>query len=197
MSISAKQVKELKDKTGIGLMECKKALKETDGDLKEAVNILRKRGLAKAEKKAGRDVKEGRIHSYIHPGGKIGVLVEINCETDFVAKTDDFKEFCKNIAMHIAASDPLAVDRESIDQETVEKEKEIFEEQAKEENKPEHIIPRIVEGKVNKFYEENCLLEQDYVKNPDIAVKEYVKQTIARIGENMDVARFTRYKLGE
>lgn len=197
MSISAKQVKELKDKTGIGLMECKKALKETDGDLKEAVNILRKRGLAKAEKKAGRDVKEGRIHSYIHPGGKIGVLVEINCETDFVAKTDDFKEFCKNIAMHIAASDPLAVDRESIDQETVEKEKEIFEEQAKEENKPEHIIPRIVEGKVNKFYEENCLLEQDYVKNPDIAVKEYVKQTIARIGENMDVAKFTRYKLGE
>lgn len=197
MSISAKQVKELKDKTGIGLMECKKALKETDGDLKEAVDILRKRGLAKAEKKAGRDVKEGRVHSYIHPGGKIGVLVEINCETDFVAKTDDFKEFCKNIAMHIAASDPLAVDRESIDQETVEKEKEIFEEQAKEENKPEHIIPRIVEGKVNKFYEENCLLEQDYVKNPDIAVKEYVKQTIARIGENMDVARFTRYKLGE
>lgn len=197
MSISAKQVKELKDKTGIGLMECKKALKETDGDLKEAVDILRKRGLAKAEKKAGRDVKEGRIHSYIHPGGKIGVLVEINCETDFVAKNDDFKEFCKNIAMHIAASDPLAVDRESIDQETVEKEKEIFEEQAKEENKPEHIIPRIVEGKVNKFYEENCLLEQDYVKNPDIAVKEYVKQTIARIGENMDVARFTRYKLGE
>ncbi|HMA61330.1 MAG TPA: translation elongation factor Ts [bacterium] len=197
MSISAKQVKELKDKTGIGLMECKKALKETDGDLKEAVDILRKRGLAKAEKKAGRDVKEGRIHSYIHPGGKIGVLVEINCETDFVAKTDDFKEFCKNIAMHIAASDPLAVDRESIDQDTVEKEKEIFEEQAKEENKPEHIIPRIVEGKVNKFYEENCLLEQEYVKNPDIAVKEYVKQTIARIGENMDVARFTRYKLGE
>src|SRR6056297_2807569 len=147
MSISAKQVKELKDKTGIGLMECKKALKETDGDMESAVDVLRKRGLAKAEKKSGRDVKEGRIYSYIHAGGKIGVLVEINCETDFVAKTDDFKEFAKNIAMHIAASDPLAINREGIDEKVVEKEKEIFEEQAKSEDKPDHIIPRIVEGK--------------------------------------------------
>ena len=197
MSISAKQVKKLKDKTGIGLMECKKALQETDGDMDTAIDILRKRGLAKAEKKSGRDVKEGRIHSYIHPGGKIGVLVEINCETDFVAKTDDFQEFAKNIAMHIAASDPLAVNREEIDVEIVEGEKEIFEEQAKSENKPENIIPRIIEGKINKFYEETCLMEQGYVKNPDISVKEYVKQTIAKIGENMEIARFTRYKLGE
>jgi elongation factor Ts len=197
MSINAKQVKELKDKTGIGLMECKKALKETDGDMEAAIDILRKRGLAKAEKKSGRDVKEGRIYSYIHPGGKIGVLVEINCETDFVAKTDDFKEFAKNIAMHIAASDPLAVSRDEIDEEIVEKEKEIFAEQAKENNKPEKIIPRIVEGKINKYFEQNCLMEQSYVKDPDISVKEYVKQTIAKIGENMEIARFTRYKLGE
>lgn len=197
MSISAKQVKELKDKTGIGLMECKKALKETEGDLEEAINVLRKRGLAKAEKKSGRDVKEGRIHSYIHPGGKIGVLVEINCETDFVAKNEKFKEFTKNIAMHIAASDPIAVDREDMDPKLVEKEKEIFTEQAKSENKPEKIIPRIVEGKINKFYQQSCLLEQEYVKNPDISVQEYIKQTIARIGENISVSRFTRYKLGE
>ena len=197
MSISAKQVKELKDKTGIGLMECKKALKETEGDLEEAIDVLRKRGLAKAEKKSGRDVKEGRIHSYIHPGGKIGVLVEINCETDFVAKNEKFKEFAKNIAMHIAASDPIAVDREDMDPKLVEKEKEIFTEQAKSENKPEKIIPRIVEGKINKFYQQSCLLEQEYVKNPDISVQEYIKQTIARIGENISVSRFTRYKLGE
>ena len=197
MSISAKQVKELKDKTGIGLMECKKAVKETEGDLEEAINVLRKRGLAKAEKKSGRDVKEGRIHSYIHPGGKIGVLVEINCETDFVAKNEKFKEFTKNIAMHIAASDPIAVDREDMDPKLVEKEKEIFTEQAKSENKPEKIIPRIVEGKINKFYQQSCLLEQEYVKNPDISVQEYIKQTIARIGENISVSRFTRYKLGE
>jgi len=197
MSISAKQVKELKDKTGIGLMECKKALKETEGDLEEAIDVLRKRGLAKAEKKSGRDVKEGRIHSYIHPGGKIGVLVEINCETDFVAKNKKFKEFTKNIAMHIAASDPIAVDREDMDPKLVEKEKEIFTEQAKSENKPEKIIPRIVEGKINKFYQQSCLLEQEYVKNPDISVQEYIKQTIARIGENISVSRFTRYKLGE
>jgi elongation factor Ts len=197
MSISAKQVKELKDKTGIGLMECKKALKETEGDLEQAIDVLRKRGLAKAEKKSGRDVKEGRIHSYIHPGGKIGVLVEINCETDFVAKNEKFKEFAKNIAMHIAASDPIAVDREDMDPKLVEKEKEIFTEQAKSENKPEKIIPRIVEGKINKFYQQSCLLEQEYVKNPDISVQEYIKQTIARIGENISVSRFTRYKLGE
>jgi len=197
MSISAQQVKKLKDRTGIGLLECKKALKETDGDIDEAIKSLRKRGIAKAEKKAGREVDEGLIHSYIHPGGKIGVLVEINCETDFIAKTDDFKQFAKNIAMHIAASDPIAVTEEDIAEETIKEEKEIYREKAESDGKPEDIIPKIVNGKIDKFFQENCLMKQDYVKDPDISVEEYVKQTIAQIGENLNIARFTRYKLGE
>lgn len=197
MSISAKQVKELKERTGIGLMACKEALKETDGDVDEAVKTLRKKGMAEAEKKAGREVDEGLIHSYIHPGGKIGVLVEINCETDFIAKTDDFKQFAKNIAMHIAASDPIAITEDEIDEETVKEEKEIYREKAEADGKPEDIIPKIVNGKIDKFFEENCLMKQDYVKDPDMTVEEYIKQTIAQIGENLNIARFTRYKLGE
>src|SRR6056297_1668266 len=196
MSISAKQVKELKDKTGIGLMECKKALKETDGDLKEAVDILRKRGLAKAEKKAGRDVKEGRIHSYIHPGGKIGVLVEINCETDFVAKTDDFKEFAKNIAMHIAATSPLGIVPEDVPEKEAEKEREIYRQQVREMGKPENMIEKIVEGKMNKFYKENCLMNQLYVRNTDLTISDVLNEMIAKTGEKITINRFARFQIG-
>ncbi|HCK98707.1 MAG TPA: elongation factor Ts [Candidatus Marinimicrobia bacterium] len=197
MEITASQVKALRDKTGIGMMDCKAALIEAEGDIDKSIDILRKKGVAKAEKKASRDASDGLIWSYIHPGNKIGVLVEVNCETDFVAKTPDFQNFVKDIAMHIAATNPAAICREEIDPQLVEKEREIFMEQAKSQNKPENIMVRIVEGKLDKYYQENCLLEQAFVKDPQKTIKEYLIETIARIGENINISRFVRFQLGE
>lgn len=197
MEISASQVKELRDLTGISMMECKNALVEAQGDVTKAIEILRKKGIAKAEKKASRAVNEGVIISYIHPGNKLGVLLEVNCETDFVAKTDDFLAFAKDIAMHIAATNPLAVRREEINPEILAKEKEIYREQVRAQKKPENIVEKIVEGKLEKFYQENCLLEQPFVKDPQITIKDYLTNTIAKIGENINIARFVRFKLGE
>lgn len=197
MSISAKQVKELRDRTGIGMMECKKALSETEGDIEKAIELLRKRGMAKAEKKSSRDVNEGVVQAYIHPGSKIGVLIEVNCETDFVSKNEDFKNFVNDICMHIAATNPMAVDRDGIPEEVVEKEKEIFREQGKNEGKPENIVEKIMVGRIEKFYAQNCLLEQDFVKDSQKTVKDYLNETIMKIGENINIQRFTRYELGE
>jgi len=197
MKITASQVKALRDKTGIGMMDCKAALIEAEGDIDKSIDVLRKKGIAKAEKKASRNASDGLIWSYIHPGNKIGVLVEVNCETDFVAKTPDFQNFVKDIAMHIAATNPGAIRREEIDPQLVEKEREIFVEQAKSQNKPENILTRIVEGKLDKYYQENCLLEQAFVKDPQKTIKEYLTETIARIGENINISRFVRFQLGE
>ncbi|MGC9365286.1 MAG: translation elongation factor Ts [Fidelibacterota bacterium] len=197
MEITATQVKELRDRTGIGMMDCKAALVEAQGDIEKAVEVLRKKGKAKAEKKADRAVKEGVIWSYIHPGNKIGVMIEVNCETDFVAKNEDFQDFVKNIAMHIAATNPAAIRREEIDPQIVEKEREIYLEQARGQNKPENILERIVDGKLDKFFQESCLLEQAYVKDPQKTIKEYLTETIARMGENISISRFVRYQLGE
>jgi elongation factor Ts len=197
MEITATQVKALRDRTGIGMMDCKGALKEAEGDIDKAVDVLRKKGIAKAEKKAVRAATDGVIWSYIHPGNKIGVLVEVNCETDFVAKNDDFINFVKDVAMHIAATSPAAIRREEIDSKVVEKEREIYKEQALSQNKPEKILERIVDGKMVKFYQENCLLEQAFVKDPQKTVKDYLTETIARIGENINISRFVRFQLGE
>lgn len=197
MNISAAQVNELRKVTGAGLMDCKKALAETGGDLEKAVDFLRKKGLAAAAKKAGRAATEGLVGSYIHAGGKIGVLVEVNCETDFVAKNENFQNFVKDIAMHIAAASPQYVRREEVPVEVVEREKEIYRSKARETGKPENIIEKIIEGQVNKFYADICLLEQPYVKDPDKTVQMYLNETIASIGENMSVRRFARFTLGE
>ena len=194
--ITAKAVQELRKKTGLGMMDCKKALQETEGDLEKAVEHLRKQGMSAVEKRAGRDASDGLIESYIHQGSRLGVLVEVNCETDFVARTDDFQIFAKDIAMHIAASQPLAVDRESIPAEAVEKEKAIFLEQAKNEGKPENIAEKIVEGRLEKYYQENCLLEQVFVKNPDQTIDELITELTAKIGEKISVRRFERFVLG-
>ena len=194
--ITAKAVQELRKKTGLGMMDCKKALQETDGDLEKAVEHLRKQGMSAVEKRAGRDASDGLIESYIHQGSRLGVLVEVNCETDFVARTDDFQIFAKDIAMHIAASQPLAVDRESIPAKAVEKEKAIFLEQAKNEGKPENIAEKIVEGRLEKYYQENCLLEQVFVKNPDQTIDELITELTAKIGEKISVRRFERFVLG-
>jgi elongation factor Ts len=197
MEITATLVKELRDRTGLGMMECKNALVESAGDIEKAIEILRKKGIAKAEKKADRAANEGAILSYIHPGNKIGVMIEVNCETDFVAVTDAFLTFVKDVAMHIAATNPLSIRREDIDPAVLEKEKEIYRAQVRAQKKPENIIERIVEGKVEKFYQENCLLEQPFVKDPQITVKDYQTATIAKIGENINIARFVRFQLGE
>lgn len=197
VDISAALVKELREKTGVGIMDCKKALGESNGDIEKAIEILRKKGIATAKKRGGRATSEGQVQSYIHAGGKIGVLVEINCETDFSAKTDDFTDFAKNIAMHIAATSPLAVDREGIPGEILDKEKEIYMTQARESGKPEKVLEKIVEGKMKKFYSEACLLEQEYVKNPDITVQDLLNELIAKTGENIVIKRFIRYQLGE
>jgi len=195
--ITASMVKELREKTGVGMMDCKKALTEADGDMEKAMEVLRKKGIAKAAKRADREAKEGVIEAYIHPGSKLGVMVEVNCETDFVSNTDDFKQFARNIAMHIAASSPLAVDREEMDQEAVQKEMDILKEQAKNEGKPDHIAEKIVAGRLEKYYAENVLLEQPYVKDPDKTIKELLTETIARVGENIAIKRFSRFRLGE
>ncbi len=196
MTISAAIVKELRDKTGVGMMECKKALVEASGDLEKANEILRKQGLAAAAKKADRQASDGLIYSYIHMD-KIGVLLEINCETDFVAKTDDFRNLAKDIAMHIAAANPLYLDENSIPADIVEKEKEIYKDQVK--NKPANIVDKIVEGKIEKFYSENCLLKQIFIKDPDQKMKigDLVTEKIAKLGENIVVRRFVRFQLGE
>lgn len=197
MAISAADVKALRDKTGAGMMDCKKALIETDGDLEKAVVYLREKGAAIAEKKGGRATNDGIIETYVHAGSKLGVMVEINCETDFVAKTDDFKQLARNIAMQIAAANPTAVSREEIPEELVAREREIYTQQAKNEGKPEKIIDRYVDGKMNKYYQEAVLMEQSFVKDPKKTIKEVMTDTIAKLGENMTVRRFVRFQLGE
>ncbi len=197
MKISAQQVKELRDRTGIGMMDCKKALVETDGNVENAIDLLRKKGMAKAAKKASRAANEGAIISYIHPGNKIGVLCEVNCETDFVAKNEDFINFIKDVCMHIAAANPIAVDRDGIDPKTIEREKEIYREQGKTEGKPENIVEKIMIGRVEKYYAENCLLEQNFVKDTTKTIKELLTETIATMGENISIAKFTRYQIGK
>jgi len=195
--ISALLIKELRDKTGVGIMDCKKALKECDGDIEQAVDYLRRKGIAIAKKRGERSASEGRIQSYIHTGGKIGVLVEVNCETDFSANSKEFAEFVKNLAMHIAATNPIAVDRERIPSEIIEREKGIYLSQAKDSGKPEKIIEKIVEGKMNRFFAEASLLEQQYVKNPDITIEDLLNELIAKTGENIVINRFVRFQLGE
>ncbi len=194
MEINAKMVGELRESTGAGLMDCKRALVESEGNVDKAVEILRKKGAATAAKKASREASEGLVNSYIHLGGKVGVLVEVNCESDFVAKTDDFKAFVRDIAMHIAATNPVCVSREEIDPEIIKKERVVAEGQA--EGKPPAAIEKIVEGKINKFLSESCLLEQAYVKNPDQTVQQVLTEKVATMGENMVIKRFARFQIG-
>jgi len=196
-TISAEMVKQLRERTGAGIMDCKAALSECDGDMTQAVDFLRKKGLATAAKRAGRAMTEGIIQAYVHTGGKIGVLVEVNCETDFVAKTDDFKEFAKNIAMHIAATSPLGINPEDIPGDVINKEKEIYRAQALEMGKPEKMLDKIAEGKLNKFYKDNCLLNQLYVRDPSLTVTDALNGVIAKIGENITIKRFVRFQIGE
>ncbi len=197
MGVSAKDVKLLRDRTGAGFMDCKRALEEAGGDFDKAVEILRKKGVSVAQKKAGRETKEGRIGAYIHTGGKIGVLIEVNCETDFVAKSDIFQELVKNLAMQVAASSPKYISPEDVPEEVLEKEKEIYREQALKQGKPEKVVDRIVEGKLRKFYEEVCLMEQPYIRDPDRKVKDYVVEVISKLKENVVVSRFVRFQVGE
>ena len=197
MSISAEQVKELRDRSGVGMMDCKKALMESDGDLEKAFDYLRKVGVAKAQKKEGRSTKEGSIISYIHPGSKLGVLVELNCETDFVAKTDDFLQLGRDVAMHVAAANPISVNPDDISEDVLNREKEIYLDQAKSSNKPDNIIEKMVEGRVQKFYKENVLLEQVFVKDPNKTIKDIITDTIGKLGENIVVSRFQRFQLGD
>ena len=195
--ISASAVKELREISGAGMMDCKKALQEADGDIKKAMEVLRKNGIAKAQKKSGRSASDGLIIPYIHPGAKLGVLLEVNCETDFVARTEAFQEFCKDVAMHIAATSPVSVKREDLDEEIVETEKRIFREQSKKSGKPDEIIEKMIDGRMNKFFQENILIEQSFVKNPDISISDLLTETIAKLGENISISRFTRFQLGE
>lgn len=197
MSISAAQVKELRERTGAGMMDCKKALVETNGDLEKAIDFLREKGLAAAAKKAGRIAAEGLVESYIHAGGKLGVLVEVNCETDFVAKNEGFRNFVKDIAMHIAAAKPLYITRDEVPQEVIEHEKEILKAQALNEGKPAAIVEKMVEGRIVKYYKENVLLEQEYVKDGDKTIEQVLNEQIATIGENMSIRRFVRWEMGE
>ncbi len=196
MEISAAMVRDLREKTGAGMMDCKKALQDTDGNMDKALDLLRQKGLAKAMKRSGREATEGMVHAYIHGAGRIGVLVEVNCETDFAAKSEDFVEFVKNVAMHIAASSPLGVQREDIPQEVIERERAIYLAQARESGKPENILEKMVEGKIRKFYEEVVLMEQAYVKDPDKKIQDYLNELIAKIGEKIFIRRFVRYQLG-
>ena len=197
MEIKAALVKELRDRSGVGMMECKKALVETGGNIDKAFDYLRKAGAAKALKKEGREAKEGVVISYIHPGAKLGVLLELNCETDFVAKTEDFINLGNDIAMHIAATDPLEVSSENISSDIIEKEREIYSDQAKKTNKPAEIIEKMVDGRLKKFYKENVLIEQDFVKDPNKTIKDIITDTVGKLGENIVVSRFKRFQLGE
>ena len=197
MSITAEMVKDLRERTSAGMMDCKKALVEADGDMEKAIEILRKKGLSQAAKKAGRVAAEGAVGSYIHAGGKIGVLVEVNCETDFVARTDEFQDLVRDIAMHIAAAEPRFVHRDEVTEEVLDTERRIAREQALEQGKPENVVDRIVEGKISKYYGEAVLLEQPFVKDPDKTIQQILHEKVAKIGENIQVRRFARYKLGE
>jgi elongation factor Ts len=195
--ISAAAVKELREISGSGMMDCKRALQESDGDIKKAMEVLRKNGIAKAQKKIGRTASDGLIIPYIHSGSKLGVLLEVNCETDFVARTGGFQDFCKDVAMHIAASAPMTVLREELSKDLIESEKNIFREQSKKSGKPDEIIEKMIDGRMNKFYQENVLMEQSFVKNPDLSINDLLRETIAKLGENISIARFSRYQLGE
>ncbi len=197
MQITARMVKELRERTGAPMMDCKQALVEASGSFEEAVDVLRKKGIAAAAKRAGRATAEGVVGSYIHAGGKIGVLVEINCETDFVARTDEFQELVKDVAMHIAASDPRFVRREEVTADVLERERQVYREQALASGKPEHVVERIVTGKMEKFYSETVLLEQPFVKDPDHSVAQLLAAKVGKLGENIQVRRFARFKLGE
>lgn len=196
VEVNAQMIKELRTRTNAGVMDCKAALQEAGGDMEKAVDCLRKKGLATALKRAGRETSEGLIHSYIHTGGRIGVLLEVNCETDFVAKTDEFNTFVKNLAMHIAAAKPLGIRREDIVEDVIRREEEIYRAQALETGKPEKILDKIVQGKMEKFYKEACLLEQQYVRDPDITVQDLIHDMVAKSGESISIRRFTRYQLG-
>ena len=196
-NITAKLVKDLRDKTGAGMMDCKKALNETDGNSEKALEWLRQKGIASAEKKSGRVAAEGCIGSYIHTGSRVGVLLELNCETDFVANTDGFTELAHNLAMQIAATNPVALDRDSIDEKVINREREIFTDQAKSEGKPDNIIEKMVEGRLSKFFQESCLMEQTYIKDSDKRVNDILTETIATLGENISINRYVRFAIGE
>jgi len=197
MGIDAKLVKDLREKTGAGMMDCKKALVDSEGDINKALDNLRKSGVAKAEKKGTRETREGLIYSYIHAGGRLGVLIELNCETDFVAKTDGFIELAHNLAMQIAATNPIGLDRESISESVISREREIYTDQAKSEGKPDNIIEKMVEGRLTKFFQESCLMEQTYIKDSDKKVTDIFTETIASLGENISINRFVRFAIGE
>ena len=197
MEITSGMVKELRDRTNVGMMDCKKALQHASGDMEKAVDLLRQKGLAKAMKRAGREAADGLIHSYIHSGGKIGVLVEVNCETDFAAKSEDFGEFVRNISLQIAATNPLGVNPEDMPLDIVERERAIYLAQAQESGKPQSIFEKMVDGKMRKFYEENSLMQQKYIRDPDKTIQDYLNELIAKIGEKIHVRRFCRYQLGE
>ncbi|MEJ2690638.1 MAG: translation elongation factor Ts [Deltaproteobacteria bacterium] len=197
MTITSQMVKELREKTNAGMMDCKKALTETGGDMEKAVDLLRQKGLAVAQKRAGRATSEGVVQTYIHGGGKLGVMVEVNCETDFVAKTDGFIEFARDIAMHVAASNPVSISREEVPAELIEREKAIFTQQAIDSGKPANIAEKIVLGRMDKFFAENCLLEQKFVKNPDISIQDLLNELVAKMGENISIKRFARFQVGE
>ena len=196
-TINAAMVKQLREKSGAGIMDCKEALTECDGDMEKAVEYLRKKGLATAQKRAGRSTSEGVVQSYIHMGGKIGVLVEVNCETDFVAKTDDFNEFTKNIAMHIAATSPVGISQEDVPQDVVDREMDIYRAQAREMGKPDKIVDKIAEGKLSKFFKESCLMNQAYVRDPDKTITDYLNEVIGKTGERISIKRFARFQIGE
>jgi elongation factor Ts len=197
MEISAEMVKDLRQRTGAGIIDCKAALHEAKGDVEGAIEYLRRKGLATAAKKAGRIATDGLVSSYIHAGGKMGVLVEVNCETDFVARTEDFQSFVKNIAMHVAAANPQYIRREDVPGEVIEKEKRIYRDQARDSGKPEKVIDKIVEGKLERFFSEACLLEQTFIRDSDLTVREVLEATIAKVGENISIRRFARFQLGE
>jgi elongation factor Ts len=194
--ISATMVKELREKTGAGIMDCKEALSECQGDMEKAVDFLRKKGLATAAKRAGRATSEGTIQSYIHMGGKIGVMVEVDCETDFVAKTDDFIEFARNLAMHIAATSPVGITSEDVPADIIDRERAIYRDQALEMGKPEKMIDKIIDGKLNKFFKDSCLMNQQYVKDPDKTIADYLNEVVAKTGEKITIKRFARFQVG-
>ena len=197
MNIDAKRVKELREKTGAGMMDCKKALVEANGDIETAIDNLRKSGAAKAAKKSSRSAKEGLIYSYIHHGGRLGVLLDIGCETDFVAKTDGFVDLARNISMQIAATNPISINREDVPEDVINREKDIYSEQAKSTGKPDNVVEKIVDGKLNKYFQESCLMEQVYIKDSDKKIKDLVTETIATLGENITLNRYSRFAIGE
>ena len=197
MGASASAVKELREMSGAGMMDCKRALDKAENDIKKAMEVLRKAGVAKAQKKAGRSASDGMVLPYIHPGSKLGVLIEVNCETDFVAKTEDFQNMVRDIAMHIAASGPIAVNKEEVPADILETEKEIYADQARKSGKPENLIEKMIEGRIAKFYQENVLMEQSFVKNPDLTINDVITEMVAKLGENIIITRFVRFQLGE